>query len=546
MINNEDLLPAGLYEFTVTATGDLSGASVTQPVTITVVAVEDTITVDSDEVCDDGARVTYSLLVKNIEENSAQILLPSAYPDENIAYILEINDVSPSAGAGRFYVSEDGQSIGCQALDRESSDFAGMAVTQYTVTISVTELDGEEVTNQNYRNNVARISNETYVQSLASSRADSEQYILINDILNSPTRTIITIIVEDVNDNRPVFPVTSMVVGYPSSTLLSVIAPPYIVQVEATDDDIGINAELAYEVSDSPVIIHSSSGIVYPTDGMPDNDFTFTVRATDQNGEGLLSSNSLQVQVKILGEEHISILTLENVFLEDIDEKLSRLSQVANVDIKQLTASVLPSTTITNRQLRADEKYYLIITVYALDSSNDLVTTEQLQEALANVAGLSVVTLPKASSDGNSSDNSSDSNTGLIAAVAVLAAILLLLLIGFLAFYYFRLRKNKPHDHMTEENAPSTGTSTPPQYQKNIAMTRSSSKLSHLGQDIEKMERRPTGILITGAVGAPDDDSPPVSPPKERRKSVVFNANVEQINIDTSRDSDDGIESSKL
>lgn len=82
--------------------------------------------------------------------------------------------------------------------------------------------------------------------------------------------------------------------------------------------------------------------------------------------------------MKILGQEHISILTLENVFLEDIDDKISELDTIANVNIKQLSASVLPST--TTGQMRADEKYYLVIIAYALDNSNDLVTTEELQE----------------------------------------------------------------------------------------------------------------------------------------------------------------------
>lgn len=74
----------------------------------------------------------------------------------------------------------------------------------------------------------------------------------------------------------------------------------------------------------------------------------------------------------------------------------------------------------------------------------------------------------------------------------------------------------------------------------------SSSNISYLGNDIEKPERRPTGILITNPINDPDEDSLPESPPKERRKSVAFNSNVEQINIVSTRDADDSIESSKL
>lgn len=64
----------------------------------------------------------------------------------------------------------------------------------------------------------------------------------------------------------------------------------------------------------------------------------------------------------------------------------------------------------------------------------------------------------------------------------------------------------------------------------------SSSKLSQI--DAEKIERRPTGILLTNPPEE-NEGSPTGSPPKERRKSVVFNNNVEQINIHTGLDNEE-------
>ncbi|GJQ70536.1 hypothetical protein Trydic_g22939 [Trypoxylus dichotomus] len=522
MLTNNNFLPAGVHGFTVTATGQISAATAETSVTITV---------QPFEICSDGARVTYTLLVKQVPENQASTLLTAAFEDET-DYQLEIESVSPAAGRGLFYVSDDGQSLGCSALDRESNHFAGMDVTQYTVTVLVTEItDTDYITVDEYRNNILHIPSELRVQK-RSTKAETSQCVLINDISNDVTRTTIVVVVEDVNDNEPQFAPTNMVIGYPTNSLLSAIAPAYLAQVEATDADIGINAELAYFVESSYVIIHPNSGIIYPTESILDDDFTFSVTARDQGGDGSESSNSLQVQVKILQQEHISVIRLRDVLLEDISEKIAELNSITNTNIRQLQASVLPLE--STRQMRADESYYMHITAYVLDNSNNLLTTEQLQELLDDEEGLTVAALSEVMQR-----NDSSNNTGLIAAVAVLSVILFLLLIGFFVFYFFKLRKNKTYGHMEEQNSDN---STPTAFKKNVAMGRSSSKLSQLGHDSDKPERRPTGILIGSTIGD-SDDSPPESPPKERRKSVVFNNNVEQINI--VRD-EDGVENSKL
>lgn len=69
---------------------------------------------------------------------------------------------------------------------------------------------------------------------------------------------------------------------------------------------------------------------------------------------------------------------MTNALLEDVTETLAELNVIANVNIKQLQASVLP--TQNTRQTRADENYYLVIIVYALDGSNNLVASQTLQE----------------------------------------------------------------------------------------------------------------------------------------------------------------------
>lgn len=54
----------------------------------------------------------------------------------------------------------------------------------------------------------------------------------IGNIEYDELRTVTLIQIEDINDNRPKFDITSLTVGYPSAEIAHQLLPPYLVNVQ--------------------------------------------------------------------------------------------------------------------------------------------------------------------------------------------------------------------------------------------------------------------------------------------------------------------------
>lgn len=105
-----------------------------------------------------------------------------------------------------------------------------MEVQQYTVTVGGIAEDDAESRLRHLQN----INNGSISTLRTLTRAGTPQIVLINDIANYASQTVITVIVEDINDHDPVFAETELVVGYPDRDLLSLVSPAYITQVQVT------------------------------------------------------------------------------------------------------------------------------------------------------------------------------------------------------------------------------------------------------------------------------------------------------------------------
>lgn len=55
-----------------------------------------------------------------------------------------------------------------------------------------------------------------------------------NQILNIPNQIVVYVIVDDINDNHPVFESSSITVGYPKSGLAEEVLPPYLAIVHVS------------------------------------------------------------------------------------------------------------------------------------------------------------------------------------------------------------------------------------------------------------------------------------------------------------------------
>lgn len=82
----------------------------------------------------------------------------------------------------------------------------------------------------------------------------------------------------------------------------------------------------------------------------------------------------------MLEEDEISILSVEGMSLEDVDGKISELSSLLNLNIGYLSTSVVAASDVSRTVTKASSSFYLRIVSYALDSDNEPVSGETLEE----------------------------------------------------------------------------------------------------------------------------------------------------------------------
>nr|XP_022909958.1 uncharacterized protein LOC111421066 isoform X3 [Onthophagus taurus] len=520
-------LPTGSYDIEVLASGTTSKAS-----QITLIKIR----IGSAETCPDGTIWNpYTFLAVNIKENEEEsVVLPL---NDGSEYHYEIVDIQPNKD--RFELNGNGDVV-AKSLDRESDEF-GSGKAQYIAKINL-------ISNAVQRRFSPKSTLKTLFVLKDETTAGDDKCYSINKIGNEPNQIVIGISVDDVNDNKPIFEKTKVVVGYPESDLLKTVSPPYVIVVKATDKDIGDYASLKYSVTSSKVVIDENTGYIYPTDDIYENDEVVKVTAKDDNGKGYESEEPLTLTIKILEKNHLCILKYQDKHLEDLDDIMDNLAKYA--DVRYLSAAVLPGS---DPYGRSSTDRSLVITAYAFDiGTENLLTAEELIELLEDVDGLSMEPLPNPGEDCTTEkpeecncDGDECSNGGLIAGVVVLAILLALCIGGFIAFYILIFRKTKSYNQMEEEGLPKPAAKeTPlenPKFIKNPAPLPPSNKLA---ADI--VERRPTGYLYPADLA--EEEPPSTSSPsevfnnemKERRKSVVFNNNIEEINIEREAEDQDG------
>lgn len=179
-------------------------------------------------ICDDKPVGAYSVLVKRVQENNEPVSLlvydPSENPNLLNEFKYEIREVYPEEGTHLFKIDDDGNLL-VDTLDRELEIFKNMYVAQYRVVLELVEKSSASKT-------IHKRSLDGYFNQKLEE--DMDECVLIKDkILNIP-QTIISVIVEDINDNAPKFKnnIQNLVLGLPKEEIASKIPSTYITKIE--------------------------------------------------------------------------------------------------------------------------------------------------------------------------------------------------------------------------------------------------------------------------------------------------------------------------
>lgn len=226
-------------------------------------------------------------------------------------------------------------------------------------------------------------------RTIAPGTVDGRWMVLTDDIDYNASLTMLTIIIEDENDNSPIFVAPfAHVIGYPEAAVAARILPSKVCQVQAVDRDAGLNAIIQYSFESDSINfnIHSVSGIITPQrDAFASTESeAVVVLATDRNGatEGSRTTR-LNLTLKKLETRHIAVINIERASLDvDVEYILGNIYDMTELDLMLLHASIisLDASSSSSEDIKASRAGIsaLRMFVYSIDTANEFIDSMEI------------------------------------------------------------------------------------------------------------------------------------------------------------------------
>ncbi|XP_053602093.1 uncharacterized protein LOC128670467 isoform X2 [Plodia interpunctella] len=351
-----------------------------------------------------------------------------------------------------LYVDETG--LHARVINREDPSIAFMALSQVQVELEV------------HCNTLARNK-----RSVRESRLDwlgpydygTSTWILGESIAHDPSRSVVNLIVNDINDNPPIFVGKEnepIAVGYPIPELEDVVLPRALVQLEATDADVGENAALVYWSAEPELAVSPSSGSVHVREVVAlRHDQPLVVHATDRRGQGL--SGAVKLLVKLLDVTEIAVVTVRNAFLEDETNIIANLSESIGHEVRVLRAVVISDDTEDINGLNTRRKRQtngagatLQLYVYGLIEREPIAADILIENINSNATGVvSIADTISLEDHLEARQIHSGRDIGLLVATIVLSVLLFILIVAILVWLFLKWRKARKNEEFSDENS---------------------------------------------------------------------------------------------
>ncbi|XP_038210524.1 uncharacterized protein LOC119831295 [Zerene cesonia] len=458
-IHSSAPVDVGTYSFLAVATTVITRISATAIIQLTV---------EASVVCNDTITLPPLLIIERYEEEPHSNLVPlEAYP--NCQYQL-----ANKWPIDQTWIYVDQNGLHTRSIDREHESIAFMHLSQVQVELNL-HCDNELRSKRSLSTDVENDPK--------SYDFGPNNWILTESIQYNPRRSLVNLIVLDINDNAPIFvgkenePIT---VGYPRGSIEEVILPRALAELKATDADIGENAELRYWSSDNNIAVAPTTGSVHVRNLAALGDNTrIVVKATDRNGSGL--TGSIELSVKLLDTNHIAVVSVRNAFVNDEKKILDDLSSAVGYEIKALKSTVVSERTEgstryigyerisqvikeTSRKRREIDATGALLSLYIYGLRNSqLIDVTQLTRYVYNCRDLNnnnVVTVSLAQVlsledylEGLQICPVPERETGLLAATIVLAVALFIIIVAIAVLGYLKWRKIPTYDHFSDQSS---------------------------------------------------------------------------------------------
>ncbi|XP_012252866.2 uncharacterized protein LOC105684240 isoform X1 [Athalia rosae] len=276
--------------------------------------------------CNGESVFDYALRIIELDEES---------PHENIIPIddngCEYTIYSQTPNEDLFSIS--GNHLNAVAIDREASYFSETSIAQVRVVIDASCL------NENTTDFKTTIPNRS-----------TKNAILTENIQYIRTRTTLIVIINDINDNAPVWSSeTPSCIAFPGHALAQIINVPYVYEFSATDADIGDNGIVTYtlRMANDPAdifYIQSESGTLYIQKGVyVRNDLTFTVIATDGKHE-----TPKDITMRMLEATNVVVLFVDGGVLEDTNAIVNEIGTNTGLEVRSIGSAVVSASDAPN------------------------------------------------------------------------------------------------------------------------------------------------------------------------------------------------------
>ncbi|XP_066991259.2 uncharacterized protein [Anabrus simplex] len=406
------------------------------------------IVVSSGQVCYNSTFVFQARYQRvKVPENKITTILPALETSETVSCTFTF-ETDIGSTEDYFIVNGTTGHTMVKSLDREADEFNNAAEPTIRLTVNATCGDDDEI------------------QSRRSARGSGDyvgELPRLEFIDNQKSIMDIVVLIQDENDNPPVFNTKSVTVGYPTRELSEVLQPPSLATVQATDADIGENAVITYsleagEENNNRFWIHPTTGVIYPRqeDFDDDDDMKIKVSAKDKGGKA--ANPKLTVNVRPLKNDQVFEVVVAGAVLENVNSVVENISKTSGLDVRVLTSAVVPGTfSSKSRSRRAtlrDESSptALRLVLYALENDKPI----ELDDFKKKLGDNSEVWQVREIQTTNKGSHGEDT-TGYLAAVITLAVLLVLILGGAgVAAYIFiirpRMKKTADYDRFRQES----------------------------------------------------------------------------------------------
>ncbi|KAG6451898.1 hypothetical protein O3G_MSEX007366 [Manduca sexta] len=437
--------PSGVYSAVVIATTVFTQARSEATLHITVTTVT---------TCGDDNLVLPPLIILNRDEEVAHQNLVVLNETEHPGCRFVLTNRWP-ANQSWLYIDEAG--LHTKAIDREHESIAFMTLSQ--VQVELTLLCNDETARM-------KRSLDTRPEWLSRYDYGTNEWILTDNISYNPRRSLVNLIVNDINDNRPIFigkENEPIAVGYPIDDLVETVMPRSLAELQATDADVGINAALVYWSTEELISVAPTTGFVHVRDGVNlENNTRLVIHATDRRGTGL--SGSIELLVKLINTENIVILTVRDAFLDDEFNILAELSTALGYEVKALRSTVMPAGGQANRDGSSRKQRNtqatgssLQLYIYGMMErepvSVERLTADVNNNAIVAVNVASVVSLEDYL-EGQEICVIPGRDTGLLVATILLSILLFILIVLIAVWFILKRRKERNnYDEFSDQNS---------------------------------------------------------------------------------------------